>query len=205
MKEKRWLLILALILPIAVLVIFLRDFTRETIVIPLLYTLWFLRVVLRLIPQPILWAAVLAISMVIAARTLFRGQRLFRRNHSTDKTNPGRVEFWARRIELADYGEYSRNRLAQSLTDLTVDVLAFQNRQSVNQVRRDLEDEQLSIPPDMRVYLRTGLSPSLVEPVTLLSSIKRRLQPQAPIAESLHGLAQVIEFLEDQLEIHNDH
>jgi hypothetical protein len=202
---RRRLVLLGLVLLMAApLVLVLRDFAREAIVVPLLYVLWLGRLLFRSIPQPLLWSLFLTLVLLVAARSLGGREGPARGMREAQAESPGRVRVWARRIQLADRGDYSRWRLAHYLRTLILDVLAHRERLTPEQLRRRLETGEVHAPPAVQAYLQAGLMPMPSGPLGLFSRLRHRLRSRARPSPLDSGLESAVQFLENQLEVSHD-
>jgi hypothetical protein len=202
---RRRLLLLGLILLLAVpLMIVLRDFAREAIVVPLLYVLWLGRLLFRSIPQPLLWSLFLTLVLFVAVRSLGGREGPARGTRETEAEYPGRVWVWTRRVQLAARGDYSRWRLAHYLRKLTLDVLAHRERLTPEQLKRRLGTGEVVAPPAVQAYLRAGLMSMPSGPIGLLSRLRQQLRSRARISPLDADLESAVQFLEDQLEVSHD-
>lgn len=63
--------------PLAVLLMLgLRNFVRDTLALPLSYIIWFVGIMMQVIPQIWLWAGLIIIALILALRSLDRERRL---------------------------------------------------------------------------------------------------------------------------------
>ncbi len=187
--RKRLLLSGLALLPIIVMAILVEGFVRDVIAVPLLYIFWIARLLFESIPQLILWVVFVIAALVLASRSLIT-QRPMPRGRPVETSQPGRVESWARLIDLAPESDFSRWRLAQRLGQLALEVLPDPESGAAKRSVRRLEQESLDIPPQIRTYL----------------------QARMPMAKSRRGFRsstrspafdldpeQVVQFLEDTL------
>jgi hypothetical protein len=202
---RRRLVLLGLVLLMAApLVLVLRDFAREAIVVPLLYVLWLGRLLFRSIPQPLLWSLFLTLALLVVARSLGGREGPARGMREAQAESPGRVRVWARRIQLADRGDYSRWRLAHYLRTLILDVLAHRERLTPEQLRRRLETGEVHAPPAVQAYLQAGLMPMPSGPLGLLSRLRQQFRSRAQVSLLDPSLESAVQFLENQLEVSHD-
>jgi hypothetical protein len=68
----------------------------------------------------------------------------------------GRVADWSRWLAAATRDDYSRWRLAQRLSQLAIDTLAFREQCSPQEITRRLNNRSLDIPPQLHAYLYAG-------------------------------------------------
>jgi energy-coupling factor transporter transmembrane protein EcfT len=205
------LLVIALLLMIA-LMLALRGFVRQVVVIPLSYVLWFGGLLLRSIPQALLWVWLLLIVLLLATKSL----RSDRKPTAEMREEPGypsreRVTFWLIQVYQAQ-GDYFRTRLADSLRQLTLGMLAHQEGLTRWQVEQRLESEELDLPPEIRTFLRAKREPNVSTLAGLLTRLQNRLRNAANVlstrgrspgrvSSSDRDLESVVRFLEDRLDI----
>jgi hypothetical protein len=154
-NKRRLLLILALLLLVG-MVFVVEDLFRDAFVIPLLYTFWVLQILFESFSQVLLWAVLIALAVIVASRSLLKRSALPPVRH-TEAAQRGRVEEWARLIQLSNRSPYSRWRLAQRLSKLVADILAHEERLSPRQARQRLDAGALDLPPEVQAYLRAGI------------------------------------------------
>src|SRR5215207_7651304 len=71
----------------------------------------------------------------------------------------GRVAEWSRWLHNSRRDDHSRWRLAQKLSLLAIETLAFREQCSPQEISRRLRDGSLDIPPQVRAYLHIGSAP----------------------------------------------
>jgi hypothetical protein len=202
---RRRLLLLGLTLLLAApLVLVLRDFAREAIVVPLLYVLWLGRLLFQSIPQPLLWSLFLTLVLFVAVRSLVKRRGSVGEMREPEAESPGRVRVWARRIQLAARGDYSRWRLAHYVRKLILDVLAHRERLTPEQLKRRLGTGEVHAPLAVQAYLRAGLMPMPSGPIGFLSRLRHRLRSRARTSPLDADLESAVQFLENQLEVPHD-
>ncbi|MBS1253445.1 MAG: hypothetical protein MAG451_02494 [Anaerolineales bacterium] len=180
---------------------YLREFVRETVVVPLLYASWIAQLVVGMLPQALVWAIFLVIAVYVAVRSL-RGRRAPAREELGPETRQeGPVARWSRQIELATRGSYSRWRLAHQLGHLSVEALAYRGQLASEQVQEQLKKGKLELPPEVRVYLQAGLEATSHR--TFLT-FDRRSQSAGQRSPFDVDLEHVVQFLEAQLEVHGE-
>jgi hypothetical protein len=203
---RQRLLLVGIVLLLALpLVLLLRDFAREVLLVELMRIFWGARILFESLPQLPLWVLVLLAVLVIAASSL-RGARLPMGGAVGRPVPPGgRVRTLARWIERASEGEYFRWKLARYLGDLTWQVMAHRERTTPQDLKQRLNAGGLDLPPAVETYLQAARVPSFGPGAGSLVRLWQRLRrgrssfPPDPTLES------VIQFLEDQLEVQHDH
>jgi hypothetical protein len=199
MKRRWWLLILIVLLLATPLVLLLRDFTREVLLVELLRLYWALRVFYESLPQVPLWVGFVAIVFIVATRSLLARPQSGWSEPELEIQRQGRVYALSRRIRRSEKGEYFRWRLAHDLRDLTLKVLAHQYRTTPEEIRRDFDTGKLDVPPEVRATMRSGLTPLYSLSDSLFAKFKHRLSSSITPAALDPELEQVVSFLEARL------
>ena len=208
-RGKPWEYLVAIglgLLLTLLLVLALRDVVREVIVIPLLYVLWMGRLMLRSVPQVLCWSVFLIAAFFVALLSLAQWEGPRRALRATTRSSSGQVAAWAKRIRLMARGGYTGWYFGQHVEKLIVAVLAYRERLSTRETRRRIKAGDLDAPPEVRAYFRIVLLPSRNR-WRIGSLLRFRLRPVRrargmPLDEG--GMAQVVRFLEDQLEVGYD-
>ncbi len=177
---------------------------RERVAVPLLYMIWFAQLLLRRIPQSLLWAAFLLGTLLVAARSLIRRQRVRWPVRGAETSRRGRVYVWARRIQWATRRRYARWHLAQHVARLAVDALAYREQIAHEHVRQLVRNGELDAPSQVQAYLQAGVVPLSVSAWSpgrpLLAKLRHRLR-RAQVAAPNLDVEQVLQFLERQLDV----
>ncbi len=221
MNEDTWnrrilILLLALLLPLTLLVmLWLRDFVRESILIPLAYLFWLAGILIRSTPQALFWIIGLLIGLVIAIRSLYAARKPVEEPLSREMQTPPRhrVAFWTVQVKLAREG-YSRARFADFFTKLALEVMAFREQASPSEIEERLQRGELSTPPEIAAYLDASRLSSSGEGVNLfawlIQSLRQWLRDLAAPGRKARApthreeLKTALGYLEDLLEIKHD-
>ena len=190
---KRNLLPIGLGLTIGLLALFLRDFVREEVVIPLLKLVRFVED----LPQNMLWFFFLGIMVFFAYKSLNKWRPPGLKVRRPKTSHRGQIELLVGLIEQARQEGYFRERLARYLGELTLETLALQERLTPEIMKEHLRSGTLDVPPEILDYLRAGLisdSPHYGK----RGKMYFRSEAQSSPLELDPGL--VVEFLEHQLE-----
>lgn len=127
----------------------LRNFVRETIVLPLTVLLWTIWIGLLSVHQAIWWALLLLVGWVVALRSLGGLSRepvhLPRPSGRTFSTS--RYRFWQSSLESQHYSPFARERVRRELQFLVLKVLASQNRAETEEIKDRLVRGELNLPP----------------------------------------------------------
>lgn len=194
--KTHWLPLGLVLLLSGLLALLLQDFLRETIVVPLLYAYWFVRLYLESLPQSLLWALFMGAALVMVAKGLSLNRTTFRKERRGWETESlGKIEAWVERVRLARRGNYFKLRLARRLADFSLEALAHRERLTPEEIQKQLQSGRLPIPEEMKAYLQAGLS---LEIKNAGSGDTKRLR--TPKASPLQlNPERVIQFLEDEL------
>jgi hypothetical protein len=153
-----WLRLGLAILLAGLLTPFLKDFVGEVVVLPLLYGIWFGRLVIDSIPQAVIWAVFVAAALLVAGRSLLNRRSDWKENRELPTVYPGRIKSWAWLIDRAGQEHYARWRLARELRKLTIASLAQETGWSEEQTNQMLKEDRLNLPPDIQAYLQASMT-----------------------------------------------
>lgn len=157
MRARLFRLALLLLLA-ALLTPFLKDFIRDVLLLPLLYLAWLARIIFDTIPQVAIWIVFLVVALLVALRSLSGGRAARLDTRETPATVVGRIESWVRLVDQAGQEHYARWRLARELRKLTLVILANEKQLSQEQIRQDLTEGRLDLPPEIQAYLQASMT-----------------------------------------------
>ncbi len=157
MSARLPVIVLALLLA-GLLALIISGTISDLVVVPLLFLWWTVQVLYSSIPQALLWGVFVVIAVLLVAKNFPWGSApLLPVAPQTDAL--GRVTDWSRWLYDARRDAHSRWRLAQRLSQLAVETLAFREQCAPQEISRRLNDGSLDIPPQLRAYLRAGNAP----------------------------------------------
>lgn len=196
MKQRSKLLFLGLgLLLAALLALVLRDFMRESVVVPLLYGLWIARLYIESLPQTLFWALLIIAALVIAGGSLIGRRKPRAKARAIEGEPKGRVTQWALRIRLGTQGDYFRARLARRLGQLALATLAHRQHRPMEEIREMIESGELDGPKEIAAYLQAGLARDR-------STLRREAASSWPWTHKASPLdldpAQIVTYLEDK-------
>lgn len=204
-KRRVWKWIQILILA-ACLMWFVQDLARQTVAVSLISLLWGVKLLLYTLPQPLIWIAFLVIGGYILVKSLIPSQLFQSQPQVAASETHGKVEKLADLIRLANQSEYSRRKLAQYLTTVTLDMLEFQRQESREQLYHALQTGSLEIDQELRNYFQTALTKKNASSSTgLWAKIHERFAAQKQRTLLNLEPVTIIRFLEDQLEGEHEH
>ena len=197
MRERLPAIGLALLLvgPLALLI---NGTIGDAVVVPLLFLWWATQVFYQSIPQVLLWAVFVLIAVLLVAKSFRRSSALLP-PAEPQTVAQGRVVDWSRWLHDSSCDDHSRWRLAQRLSQLAVETLAFRDQCPPSEISRRLDNGTLDIPPQLRAYLHAGSVPYWPKP-------RQRRWFGRPVQDTLRAepLAidpqLVIDFLEDTVQ-----
>jgi hypothetical protein len=163
MIRRSFLLVGALLL--AMLIAFmLRDVVERTIIAPLAYLWWILRLYYSAFPQYILWIVLILISAFSAISSLIPGAR----NGKGPRSNP--IITQGQIAGLADWlnksrrgGIYYKWLVANRLGKNAREILAQRDGQAVSKKFGRLDGRDWNPPQDIESYLEAGLNGSFAD------------------------------------------
>jgi hypothetical protein len=197
MRERLPTIGLALLL-VGLLALIINGTIGEVVVVPLLFLWWAAQVLYQSIPQALLWGVFVLIAVLLVANS-FPWSSAPLPPVAPQTAAQGRVADWSRWLRDSSRDDHSRWRLAQRLSQLAVETLAFREQCPPQEISRRLGDGSLNIPPQLRTYLQAGSAPYWPKP-------KQRRRFGRPAQDAAHAepLAidpqQVIDYLEDTLQ-----
>ncbi|MBN1810417.1 MAG: hypothetical protein JXA14_01120 [Anaerolineae bacterium] len=202
MKTRPWLWLSTLVLLLTVLLTFLlQDIARDWVAIPLVRTLRLGNLFLGAVPQIVFWVLLLVIGLLVAARSLMEYKRRPRSVERVPVVYPGRVRTLLRWVQREPESAYFRQRLAHRLTRLATELQAYRQKRAPGRFDRRLDG--LDAPPEIRAYLQAGMTLSPLGNLGPISRFTRWLRPRRTASSLGCDLERVVQFLEDQLEVHH--
>jgi hypothetical protein len=203
---KQRLLLIGVVLLLAIpLVLLLRDFTREILLVEVLVFVWTMRIIFGSLPQLPLWLLFILLILFIAVVSMLGQRKPGPEPPRAEVRGPGQIHFLARRIRRVGKGEYFQWDLARYVSGLVLDVLAYRQRTSASQLRSRLRTEGVDAPPGIQTYLRAGQSPIYTLSANVASRLKHLFSPGTRNPPHDQDIEQAVQFMEDQLEAQHDH
>lgn len=138
----------------------LRDFIEESLIQPLIYIFWIIRLYYEAFPQIFLWIVLLVGVFLMQAASLItesasRGRDIVRR-----KPTVGPVESLAEWMVRAPRGLYFKWLIANRLGKLSRALLTFQTRQEPKSRWEPLNGPGWEPPREVAAYLESGVNGS---------------------------------------------
>lgn len=199
MRRRRWIVAGLLLLGgllVGLLALLLKDFVRESILVPLAYTVSGARVVLNLLPQVVWWVAFLLVGLFILVGAVLAALPAPRHSDAPDETGRGRVETWMRWIDLAagDGDRYARQDPSAEFTLSEAEGLrAGPSALLTTGLARRVRDMTLGA-----LATRDALTRAEVE--SRLLKLPPGAEPQSDILLEF-DIERIVRYLEDEMEI----
>jgi len=190
--SNQWLPLGVILVLAGVLTLVMQEFINESVILPLLYLVWIGHLILKSIPQEIIWSLFLGAAAIYIWKSVLTKRKQGKRHYPPFKKQPGYIESWLKLIRQAKQETYYQWRLAQRLRKLTLEALAHDERLTRRQIRRRLANNQLDIPAEIQAYLRASITSFVHLPGRPHRFFRRRSQP-SPLELEPEKVAQFLE------------
>lgn len=107
-----------------VLFFLVDNFVVKVLVQPLLGLVWLLSLVLRSLPQGVLWAGFVILMLVVILNSFKKQQKTYHSAWQPGVRNAGPVETWAKLLESSQDSWYAKWRLSKELRHLSRSLLS---------------------------------------------------------------------------------
>lgn len=203
-KLKRILFMAAFVAAMGLPLMFLMEnFIRDAVVTPVAYLAWVVGVVLDALPQSYLLAAIVAVAIYAAARSLSRDPPPPQKQKLTSRPAEGTAAAWYRKLELTTKGTYSLRRIRQHIGQLILQVIAHEQRLTVREIAHRIETGEIEIPTDLNVYIEAATYRGLPRAPSLLSRLRSFIMgtssPKNAIRTVALDLDPALRYVEAQL------
>ena len=141
----------------------LRDFIEESLIQPLIYIFWIIRLYYEAFPQIFLWIVLLVAVFLMEAASLITESTLHGRDVVRRKPARGPVESLAGWMARAPRGLYFKWLIANRLGKLARALVAFQARQQPKPVWEPLAGAGWEPPSEVAAYLESGVNGSFAD------------------------------------------
>ena len=194
MRQRPFLLIILAVI-ILVVAFFGREFVRDFVARPFLYSLWQAWYISQGFPEVLVWALFVAAIPVIAIFNLIvSGKEEEPEPVKPPPPQQGQVQANMRLLQQAPRGEYFKTRLFRHLSGITLDCLGYRERLSEKQVRALLKSGDLELDPAVLAAIKQGWRQRLDVPST-----GKRIQQTGEILDP--QVEKILQFLETELDI----
>lgn len=188
---KRNLTLIGSGLLIVLLTVFLKDFVKAWITIPLLR-------LIRMIenfPQDLLWFLFIGLIIFFAYKNLIRWRISWAENRYSRKYDHEHLDDLIDLIRNSHRSDFFRERLVRYLSELIIETLAYRQRLTPKEIKEHLYSGTLSLPQDIFDFLR-----AVLETKNLVLTKREKGEKLIDHDSSLKlDPLRVVEYLENQL------
>jgi hypothetical protein len=195
MIPRRWLTVL-IVAAALVISFLLRDPIQRTVILPLAFLWWLLKLYYRAVPQLFLWVLLVLAVFVSMLRLVPIKNIFYRRQKKEQKPVAGSIETLAHWMKKSPGGVYYKWLIANRLGKNAREILAQRDGHAVSKSFGRLSGRGWNPPHKIDDYLETGLNGSFADfpqPRWLLPW--KTLKPTPLDAD----LGQVIDYLENEM------
>lgn len=185
-----------------------QDAVREVVVVPILYLVWFMGLLIRSFDQGCLWTVALIAALVIGVATI-RRQPIERDvvAQPLARVRPtGRIQQWRNQVLASRASDIAQDSFRTEMRRLVSELWAHRHHEPVDEVRRQLRQDQLPLPDVVRSMVgATSLSGQRPMPwwerLGQWFASKLNRSGAAPASLELNG---TLDYLEELMEVVND-
>lgn len=190
-----------------------REQIRNWIIKPVSYVIWYINLVLETVPQPILWAVLILGGFIIFTRALLKSipppDEPPLPNYSTQSFT--RYQYWLWYISTFQTSVFTNEHLGRNLSRLVVDILAFQEHLTLDEVDERVRARTLALPEEIRQLVLThrlpGQAPSSRRIQRWIDRILKRKPQTTELTanpEAQNTILNIISFIEERLELQHE-
>jgi hypothetical protein len=199
MRKSLFRALLFLTIPLSLLVAYLlMEVVRRYLLEPMIFAFRIERLIYEALPQALWWGLFIAVLVIIALRSMRLQPVSFTRKPPKPEQRPSRAQAWRRLVAGTSRGTYNRWLLAREIADLTVRVIAHQERISVGQARNRLKSGSIQVPPEIQEYVEMGLDAPSFRQYTDFLAYMRSSRGSAPLELDPEI---IIAYLEDNVNL----
>lgn len=167
------------------------DLVRELILLPISYLIWIGGLLYRSFDQRALWTSLIIIIVLISWASLKLKRSADKPENKNLDLFLNRIEIWSKRLKDVHRGTYMQWRLAQHLSGLVLDSLAYRAGLTREQIDQKILSGTLNIPDDIQAYLLAARGFEVADSMSgrkFFSSVPRPLDlPPERIAEFIEN------------------
>ena len=192
---RRWAALAGAILIAAVLAFPLRETVHEAIVVPIAYLLWILGLLYRSLSQGIWWLILVALVILILARSLAHQLGPPGKEPTRAKSALGQVQTLAGWLDRSSAGTYFKWLIANRLGKLAYQILVQRDNGKPRSVFEPLIGPDWNPSSDLQKYLQSGLQRSFAD----FPHPRKRFAARAKIPLDF-DIDEAVDFLESQID-----
>jgi hypothetical protein len=170
-----------------------RKLIYEIVIVPLAYLWWLLTLYYHVLPQLLIWIALIAMIVFTAVRGLLMEIPTRRTIVLKKKNSPGAIETLSSLIHKTDQGTYYKWVIANRLGRAARELLDQREGRQIKQKFTRLTGRGWNPPGDVAAYLESGVNGSFAD-------YPKRTWSRSPRTPLDLDPLQVIEYLEAEME-----
>ena len=195
-NKPLFILIIISILSIVAIVVFLiKDAVREVVIKPVLYIIWLLSLLIRAVPQQLLWSLIILLGAYIFLSKVLDIRLKEDISQNEIVVYQSRLDKWKDWIELAIQGDYFKKKLFNEIGDVIVDSVAFKEQLDKREVLIKIRSGEIILPFKFEKNERYSKSLSKFQML-----LYRFYAPEKNISIT-QEVEEIINYLEREMEI----
>jgi len=208
-KQKIGIVLFAVILLFSLLTLVYWTFVRDTIIVPIYYSMWVTDLALKSVPQAVFLAILIFICLLIGVNTLLsiRVRQFTRGAVEPPAPNDSRYTVWKRLCSNLYSGTFVQDAFAWEARKLILSIHAYEHGIEINQAEAMIRNGRLPVPAPVKILIEEkkiqyfeGVSqpaPNII--VRLRCWLFPVEDPQKKLIDD--AVTEIVAYVEDLLEI----
>lgn len=193
MKRQQIILMFFFIMIVGLVTLLLKDFIVNSVLIPFEQVIWACSTLIEAIPDVVWWGIFILVLLVIILKQFsgISNDLQITVNYSDKQSDS--LFTWNKRSFFRPVNAYQRWKLERRVSELAIEILADENRTSIEHTKQNILEGKLELPAEVLKIIQSGLSPDRYIPPrkTIILFNRKRLS-----SHSNFGIEQVLDFLE---------
>ena len=156
-NQHRFVLVAAGVTVTVFSVFLFREIVHYLIIRPVLFAIYWSRIIYETLPQQWWWSLILVVFFFIAIRSLTRRKQSTSIVPDQNHIQRSPLEKWTDRFEKSARGGYFKWYLAHEISTLALDILANMERVPKETAAKLFAEGKFNLPADVHEYIKTGL------------------------------------------------
>lgn len=152
-----WLWTIFMVAGIGAGAFLLRRFVSYYVITPIVFAVRIERLLFNAIPEVVFWSFFLLIGLILAVNSLPIKSLFLTKPPQTGEKLESRSRQISKWIRTSEKSEYSKWMLARQLSSLAFDLLMYQERISLQDVRKFMRRNKSAIPDEVHDYILAGM------------------------------------------------
>jgi hypothetical protein len=136
-----------------------QDVLRSMILVPIAYVIFIIRLISGSIGQQTLWVSFVVLTSFIAFISLLMRREEISEEKIEEYRYPTRLQIWINSLSHKRHSQYFQWNMAQDLSNLLVDVIAYKKNISRQQALFALQNGYIDLPQDIIEFIRISQKP----------------------------------------------